>query len=211
MFIAYTLFPAITNIQVEIAVALGLGIIFALILFAKYLPAPRSGMPGGINNKIVAILNEGFGGAPSAFITLITPSALAGVITATGAFGMVIGILSGIHVHYIWLVVIVVCILVGITSSPPAALMIALPIAMNIMLGQGMSPDQVLGNADGLMRVGALAATTFETLPFNGLIILTLQLIGCTHKEAYKPMLIQSVIYTLIGTVVAAALVMAGL
>lgn len=211
VFIAYTLFPAITNIQVEIAVALGLGIIFALILFAKYLPAPRSGMPGGINNKIVAILNEGFGGAPSAFITLITPSALAGVITATGAFGMVIGVLSGIHVHYIWLVVIVVCILVGITSSPPAALMIALPIAMNIMLGQGMSPEQVLGNADGLMRVGALAATTFETLPFNGLIILTLQLIGCTHKEAYKPMLIQSVIYTLIGTVVAAALVMAGL
>lgn len=211
VFVAYTLFPVITGIQVEIAIALGLGIIVALILFVKFLPAPRSGMPGGINNKIIAVLNEGFGSAPNAFVTLITPSALAGVVTATSAFGMVIGVLSGIHVHYIWLVVIVVCVLVAITSSPPAALMIALPVAMNIMLGQGMSPEQVLGNADGLMRVGALAATTFETLPFNGLIILTLQLIGCTHKEAYKPMLIQSVIYTLVGTIVAAALVMIGL
>ena len=84
--------------------------------------------------------------------------------------------------------------------------MIALPVVMNVMLGQGMSPDQVLNTAPAIMRVGAIAATTFETLPINGLIILTLRMIGCTHKEAYKPMFIQSVIFTLIGAVVATVL-----
>lgn len=159
--------------------------------------------------SIVNVLNDGGATFPGALMTLCIPSALAGVITATAAFGMVIGILSGIQVNYIVLVLIVVCILVAITSSPPAALMIALPIAMNIMLGQGLLPEQVLEYTPGILRVGAIAATTFETLPINGLIILTLQLIGCNHKEAYKPMFLQTVVFTLIGAVIAAVMIIA--
>ena len=34
-----------------------------------------------------------------------------------------------------------------------------------------MAPDQVIAAAPAVARVGALAATTFETLPINGLII----------------------------------------
>jgi len=57
------------------------------------------------------------------------------------------------------------------------------------------------------MRVSAIAATTFETLPINGLIILTLKLIGCSHKEAYKPMFLQSVLFTLGGAIIATVLI----
>lgn len=210
VFVLYTLIPALTGMEVEVAVALGAGIVAGLILFARYLPIRKDVQGrGGIMGSIVNVLNDGGATFPGALMTLCIPSALAGVITATAAFGMVIGILSGIQVNYIVLVLIVVCILVAITSSPPAALMIALPIAMNIMLGQGLLPEQVLEYTPGILRVGAIAATTFETLPINGLIILTLQLIGCNHKEAYKPMFLQTVVFTLIGAIIAAAMIIA--
>ncbi len=106
------------------------------------------------------------------------PSALAGVVTASAGFGVVVGMLAGLKISPLVLVLIAVCVLVAITSSPPAALMIAVPLVMNIMLGQGMAPDVVLQHAPAIMRISAIAATTFETLPINGLIILTLNLIG---------------------------------
>lgn len=209
VFILYTVVPAVTGIEVEVAIALGSGILTGLILFARYLPLKKEGERTGIMSRAVKVLNDGGATFPGALMTLCTPSALAGVVTSTAAFGMVIGMLSGLHVNYIVLILIVVCVLVAITSSPPAALMIAIPAAMNIMLGQGFLPDQVLQHAPAILRVGAIAATTFETLPINGLIILTLQLIGCNHKEAYKPMFLQTVVFTLIGAIIAAVLIIA--
>ena len=147
--------------------------------------------------------------APSAFLQVVTPAAIAGVVTATAAFGMVVGILAGLQVSYIALTVIAVCIIVAITSSPPAALMVVMPIVLGIMLGQGYAPDAIISATPGIARVGALAATTFETLPFNGLIIMTLGMSKTTHKESYKPMFLMSVIWTLIGTIVCALLLTA--
>lgn len=212
VFVSYTVFPIVTGITVNVAVALGLGIITALVFMSGYLPSKdKDGKDFSKGQAIINVFNGGSNSYPSALMTLVTPSALAGVITATSAFGMVVGLLSGLHVHHIVLAVIVVCVIVAITSSPPAALMISIPMAMGIMMGQilgsGGSPDQVLAAAPGMMRVGALAATTFETLPINGLIVMTLGLTGTTHKEAYKPMFIMSVGFTLLGTIVAAALI----
>lgn len=207
VFVLYTLVPMITGVDVEISIALTAGIIIALVLMGRNLPFKRE-EKGGLAKTVIGTLNQGAGSFPSALMTLCMPSALAAVVTATAAFGMVVGFLGGLQVNYVVLVLIAVCVLVAITSSPPAALMIALPIIMNIMLGQGYAPDQVLANAPAIMRVGAIAATTFETLPINGLIILTLQLTGCSHKEAYKPMFLQTVVFTLGGAVIAAVLIM---
>ena len=207
VFGAYTLFPAITGITVDIAIALGLGIVVALATMGNKLPkADAFGNKVGLGGALVNAMNGGSNNYPGALMTLVAPSALAAVVTATAAFGFVISLLAGIHAHFISLAIIAVCVIVAITSSPPAALMVSLPVILGIMLGQGYAPAEVIANAPALARVGALAATTFETLPINGLIILTLQLTGCTHKEGYKPMFWMSVIFTLIGTIVAGAL-----
>ena len=207
VFGAYTLFPAITGITVDIAVALGLGIVVALVTMGNKLPKVDAyGNKIGLGGALVSAMNGGSNNYPGALMTLVAPSALAAVVTATAAFGFVISLLAGIHAHFIILAIIAVCVIVAITSSPPAALMVSLPVILGIMLGQGYAPAEVIANAPALARVGALAATTFETLPINGLIILTLQLTGCTHKEGYKPMFWMSVIFTLIGTIVAGAL-----
>lgn len=207
VFVLYTLIPMITGVDIEISIALTAGILIALVFMGRNLPFKRE-EKGSFGKTIIGTINKGADSFPSALMTLCMPSALAAVVTATAAFGIVVGFLAGLQVNYVVLVLIAVCVLVGITSSPPAALMIALPIIMNIMLGQGLVPDQVLANAPAIMRVGAIAATTFETLPINGLIILTLQLTGCSHKEAYKPMFLQTVVFTLGGAVIAAVLIM---
>jgi len=207
VFGVYTLFPMITGIDVNIAIALGLGIVVAIVLMGRNLPVKDGrGNTLSMGNSIVQTLNKGTEDYPGALLMVTTPAALAAVVTATAAFGMVIESLAGFRVHYIILTIVVVCIIVGMTSSPPAALMVALPVVLGVMLGQGYLPDEVLSAAPALARVSALAATTFETLPFNGLIVLTLKMTGTTHKESYKPMFIMSVGFTLLGTIVAGIL-----
>ncbi len=207
VFAVYTVLPAIFHFEQQIAIALGLGIIAALVLMGRYLPNKEKNKMS-LRERVVNVLNQGANSFPNALLTVITPAALAGVITATAAFGMIVGKLSGLQMNPMLLCLVVVCVLVAITSSPPAALMIAMPMVMNIMLGHGYTPVEVLDKAPALMRIGAIASSTFETLPFNGLIVLTLGLTGCTHKEAYKPMFMQSVVFTLIGAVVATVLLM---
>jgi len=209
VFGAYTLFPAITGINVNIAIALGLGIVAALVLMGRNLPTKDGrGNTLGMGGSVVQTLNRGTEEYPGALLRVTTPAALAAVVTATTAFGMVIESLASFRAHYIVLTIVVVCIIVGMTSSPPAALMVALPVVLGVMLGQGYTTDEVLSSAPALARVSALAATTFETLPFNGLIVLTLKMTGTTHKESYKPMFIMSVGFTLLGTIVAGILLM---
>ena len=205
VFVLYTLIPMLTGFEIDIAIALGLGIVSALLLMGRFLPVKRE--PGAIKKSLISTLNNGSSSFAGALMTLCMPSALASVVTASAAFGLVVGMLSGLKVNFVVLVLIAVCVLVAITSSPPAALMIAIPIVMNIMIGQGYAPDMVLANTPAIMRIGAIAATTFETLPINGLIILTLQLSGCTHKEAYKPMFMQTCLFTLGGAVIATVLI----
>ncbi|MCR5082460.1 MAG: hypothetical protein K6B15_03205 [Parasporobacterium sp.] len=211
VFALYTVVPAITPIsETPIIVALAGGIFVNLITMGRYLPdTDRKGNKISKFKAALGTVNEGSEAFPNSFLQIVTPACIAGVVTATSAFGMVVGFLAGLQVSYIVMTIIAVCIIVAITSSPPAALMVVMPLVLGIMLGQGYAPTEIIAATPGIARVGALAATTFETLPFNGLIIMTLGMIKCTHKEAYKPMFLMSVIWTLIGTVVAGILFVA--
>ena len=210
VFFLYTVLPNITPIQeTPIIIALAGGIGVNLLFMAKYLP--RQDEKGNHLSMIKAILgpvNAGSDSVPAAFLQVVTPAAIAGVVTATAAFGMVVGFLAGLQTSYIVLTIIAVCIIVAITSSPPAALMVVMPIVLGIMQAS-MAPADIIAATPGIARVGALAATTFETLPFNGLIVMTLGMSKTTHKESYMPMFLMSVIWTLIGTIVCGALLLA--
>jgi H+/gluconate symporter-like permease len=196
-------FVCFTIIGLNIFFALLIGIVVNLILLGRHLPLKdNKGLPISFLKSMVSTLNFGANSFPNALLTVITPAGLATVITATAAFGMVVGALSGIHIHYIFLTLIVVCIIVGITSSPPAALMVAIPLVVGIISAQGGTV-----NANGIARVAAIAATTFETLPFNGLIVLTIGMAGTSHKESYKPQFLMTVAWTLAGALVAAILI----
>ena len=71
----------------------------------------------------------------------------------------------------------------------------------NILVSEGSYVAAGAINPAALARVAAIAVSTFETLPVNGLILLTTGLAQVKIKEAYLPMFLQTVIMTLIGTI----------
>jgi len=186
------------------SLALVVGILVAIILMHKYIPAaeqhgqqPSSGV-GAWVGKILAQLNDGASQGASALMTLTAAAGFAAVVQHTQAFNAFVGMLFGLQVHPLVLALILVAVIVAFTSSPPAALGIALPMIAGAFI---WSVEVPLINPDALARVAAITASTFETLPVNGLILLTTGLAQVKIKDAYLPMFLQSVIMTLIGAV----------
>lgn len=208
-------FVLYTILRQDIFLALLAGILVALATMFPYLPRQdRGGSPISLVRSLVGTVNGGAEGYPNALLSVSTPAGLAGVITATAAFGAVVGFFSGLPVPALVLTIIVVCVVVAITSAPPVALMVAIPMVLGIISGPLIATAANAAavvlpvSAAGIYRTAILAASTFETLPINGLIVLGLSLTRTTHKEAYKPMFLMTVAYTLLGTVVCAALCM---
>ncbi len=197
-------------LKLHISIALAAGIVLTIIFGLPYLPTTdrfNVNISLSRGKALLQSMNSGAASGPNALLTVIVPAALAAVITATPAFGMVVGKLAGLHIPGVILCAVVVMILVAITSSPPAALMIALPMIVGISAGQTQGSFAGV-NVHALMRIAILAAATFETLPFNGMVILNMDLAHTTHKEGYKPVGMISVVFTLIAAIVGVALYM---
>lgn len=196
-------FVCYTIIGLNIFFALLIGIIVNLVFMGRYLPLKdEKGLDISLGKSIIRTLNTGAGNFPNALVSVITPAGLATVITATAAFGVIAHAIGGMQIHYIFLTLVAVAILVAITSSPPVALMVGIPIVVNVVLASGGTVD-----VNGIARIGALASNTFSVLPFNGLVIVALGLAGTTHKESYKSMFYVNVLWTSIGAVAAAVLI----
>lgn len=197
-----TVFVLYTILNQNIALALAAGILLNIILMFVYIEKKNQfNLPISRGKALINSLNAGSQSYPHALLTIITPAGLAAVVSSTAAFILITNALGMMPIDPIWLTVIVVCIVVGLTSSPPAALMLAIPMIM-VIIGRTGS----IVNPAHITRVAIIAASTFESLPVNGMIILSLGLAHHTHKEAYKPVFYMTVLITLLGTIVAAAL-----
>ena len=196
-------FVCYSILHLDIFWALTIGIAATVILMGKYLP--RQDVRGNrisLIQSLVNSLNMGAGQYPNALLSVITPSGLAAVVTSTAAFRLVIGIFYGMSaaVPMALVALIATCVIVALTSSPPAALMIVLPnIIVPIALQAGV--DMTV-NAAIFTRIAAIAASTFESLPFNGMCVMLMGVSHCTIKESYKPMGVISVGFTLIGAII---------
>lgn len=206
-------FVVYTVLGQDVFIALLAGILLAFITMGRNLPKQDvKGNLISLKDRLVGTLNQGSGGYPGALMTVATPSALAGVITSTAAFGMIVAWIAGLEMPPYMLLIFAVCLVVAITSSPPVAIMIAVPMVVGILSGPllAMATDAAAVtlpiSANAIFRISALAASTFETLPVNGLIILSLSLAKTNHKQSYLPMFLMTVAYTLVGTIVAAAM-----
>lgn len=189
VFILYTV------LKLDILIALSSGIVVCLITMGWNLKKKD----GSYIKAIVASLNRGADGYPHALTTISTPSGLASVVLSTAAFGAIVGFLTTVDINPILLGLLIVVVIVALTSAPPVALFAGLPIAVGILAAKGLAFD-----VNALGRVAAMAATTFETLPVNGMCVLTIALAKSTYKKSYFPMFMNTVVWTLVGTAVAA-------
>lgn len=178
------------------SLSLLVGILLAIILMSQFFP--KTGEGNGVGawvGKIVNSLNEGAVSGAQSLMIICAAAGFAGVVQHTETFNAFVGMLMGLPVPPMVVAMIMIIVIVAFTSSPPAALGIALPIIAMSYVAQGAI------NPNALARVAAIAVSTFETLPVNGLILLTTGLAQVKIKDAYLPMFLQTVIMTLIGTV----------
>ena len=186
--------------KLDVAVALVVGNLSALILMGRYIDKKDGSRLKGFLQTI----NAGAAQYPHALATVATPSGLATVVTSTAAFGVVVGALSTLNLHPVLLGMLTICVIVALTSAPPVALYVGLPVVVSILATKGID-----FNPHAMGRVAALAATTFESLPVNGMCVLTIGLARTSYKDSYLPMFLNTVVYTLVATLVCALICMA--
>ena len=177
-----------------------MGILINIVLMQQYISRT---VKGEKINGILAIknsLNHGADNYPSAMMMIATPAAFAGVITATAAFGSMVHGLSTLQMNIMLLSFVAVAIIVLLTSSPPAAIMISIPMVVGIAAAKGLDINPNL-----ILRIAVLTSITFESLPWNGTILLMQKLNHTNHKQSYVPYFWQTVIWT---TVAALAVVL---
>lgn len=200
-------FVLFSIVKMNITFALSGGIILALLLMGKNIrledqPQARLG------TQVIATLNRGAGMSTKALIEISVIGGLAAVVASTAAFGELSTGLMGLEIHPYLIVLISVFILVAMTSSPPAGLSIIIPIFATSLIAQ----TGALGIAalpEAVHRICSTACLTFETLPWNGMIVVALGLANVKHKDGYLPMFFASVLFPVIGAVVATILLIA--
>ena len=186
---------------VQIAsLALVSGIAAVIILMAPHFKDnEKKGFPAWAGN-VLNSLNIGAANGASAIMTLTAAAGFAAVVQHTDAFNGFVGILFGMKASPLVIGIVLAIIVVAFTSSPPAALSIALPMVAAAYI---WTANPIL-NPNALARCAAIAVSTFETLPVNGLILITTGLAQVKIKDAYLPMFLQTVIMTLVGTILCA-------
>lgn len=201
MVAVFLLFAIVQNASL----ALLIGILATVILMSKYFPKYEGAQSsvGSWVGKIVDSLNSGAMNGATALMTVTAAAGFAAVVENTEAFGGFVDKIFGLPFPPLVVATVLIILIVAFTSSPPAALGIALPIVLGTF-AQDL-------NFDALARVSAIAVSTFETLPVNGLIILTTGLAQVKVKDAYLPMFLQTVIMTTIGTILCVILVSVGI
>lgn len=185
----------VTNI---LAPSLLAGFVLALIILTPYIQ-PENGL--GRGRTLINALNEGGKSTAEALLLGGIVAGFAAVVQSTDAYNFLIDGVTHLNIPAPLLVVIAVAILVGLTGSPPVALQIVVPVLAATV---ALEPAAI-------HRIATITASTFDTLPYQGAIIIMLGMADLKHKDGYPPVMMCTVIMTGLAAVVAAILFATGL
>lgn len=165
--------------------AMTLGIVLAWVLMFSTIKSFWGSLADGASEAVVAIANTcavvGFGS----------------VVAETHGFKQLVDAVTHIPGPPLLGLGLAVTIIAGITGSASGGLGIALPILAPIYANMGLHPG-------AMHRVSALASGGLDALPHNGYVVTLIRSIsGETHKRAYGPLAMVSVVITTVGMFVA--------
>ena len=180
------------NLTGALVAALFTGDVVALLALGWFY-APQEGQSKP--RAVVESLNEGCKTTAESICLMAILVGFAAVVQATPVFSNIVDVIMSLPIPAMLLVVLVVCVIVTFTGSPPAGLKIVLPLLSAVLVG--VAPEAI-------HRVATVSTQIFDTLPFQGAVIVTLRLCGLTHKEGYFPVLMTTVVWTGVAAIVAA-------
>ena len=190
------IFVVFNVFKLNIILAMLIGLVLALILFAPALKAQNKENRYG--RAVIAAFN---GAVPqTARIALITGSLVGfgAVVSATDAFGAIVQALTSVDSGMLLIFVVVAAsIVVGIMGNPVGGVSAAVNMLAPSFLAAGVP-------AQAFHRLVTMAGTTFDSLPTNAGVLTAIALPGCTVKESYPLMFLNSVVATLVSAFVAA-------
>lgn len=155
-------------LQVDILLALVIGIVVALIISRKYL-----------KGNVMKTLMAGADGATTNMVGVAMIVAFAGAFKSTPNFQLVVDALLDLPFPPLVSAAIAVNVLCGITASAGGGLQVALPVIAQPYLDLGV-------NAVALHRVTAIFCGVLDSMPHSAWLNATLEAPQLTQKETYK-------------------------
>lgn len=175
--------------------ALYLGAIAAIVLFFRRL--------GGVQG-VTDTLNQA---AKSSMSVLATCAIIgfSGIVTAVPGYELLLAGLERISGGnpYVF-AFICVAVIAGVSGSATGGVQFVLDSFSGTLLAMG-------GDPASLVRVICAAARTFDSLPHNSAVVLTLNACNVTHKEGYKHVAVTTVLNTTLATLIAIVFAMLGI
>ena len=146
-------------------------------------------------HKIVNTMAEGAKNSQSVIQTAAI-CGLASVVGAVPGYNLLLGLLekASFGSPYIMLFVCI-AVIAGFTGSATGGLAFVLDNFTDKLVAMG-------GNPEALTRIANISQITFDSLPHNSAIVLTLSYCGVTHKEGYKHLFVVTVVATTLATIV---------
>jgi H+/gluconate symporter-like permease len=183
-------FVAYTIIGWHIAIALSLGILINFVTMQQYIERDTNVKMRGLE-AIKKTLNLGSAQFPGAMIMIASPAAFAAVVQATKTFGDLSGGLMGLSINPYLLIFVIASVIVLFTGSPPACIMMGLGMVTGVIAAKGLNV-----NYGYIMRIAAFTSITFESLPWNGTVLICQGFSKTTHRQSYPVYFWITVIFT---------------
>lgn len=152
-----------------------------------------------VKGSMLLSINQGISSASTAILNSASAVGFGSVVKITSAFTVMVNSLMSIGGNPMVSLGLITTIISGITGSGTGGVGITMQVFAEKYLELGVHPEI-------LHRIVAIASNGLDSLPHNGLVITVILACGCTHKESYKPILVTSVIITIIALIVAIAM-----
>lgn len=183
------------GLGIHFVASIGAGVILSLILFYKNFKST----PGVGKNKVLAgILGKGTVSGVNGAILLCSMSAFGAIVQTTPVFTTTSSFLMGLPISSVVMYALLVAVLGILTGATISGFQAGLGLALQ---------NAKFGLTDAaLHRIGAQAAATFNLAPFTGVVFVTLNLAGLSHKEGYPAILKLPVLVMLASTAISTVL-----
>ena len=127
-------------------------------------------------------------------MTVAAICGFAGVVTNTEAFTTMLDFMVGLDMSPMLICAIVVAIMCMLTGGSSTGQLISLPLIAPKLMNLGL-------NVGAIHRISCFAATTLDSLPYSGAILMLLPLCHMKLREVYPPLFITTVVATTCGTI----------
>ena len=127
-------------------------------------------------------------------MTVAAICGFAGVVTNTEAFTTMLDFMVGLDMSPMLICAIVVAIMCMLTGGSSTGQLISLPLIAPKLMNLGL-------NVGAIHRISCFAATTLDSLPYSGAILMLLPRCHMKLREVYPPLFITTVVATTCGTI----------